>query len=150
MARVLFSLFKKWCDLMKQWQKGQSIVELAFVLPMFLLFFLGIAYLGMIFADYLTLSEIARDSARYAAVMPADTTAAQIRGRYSDRKLPASLYKWDYSSGADFAVVLDQGAAGDKFVEVTLKAEINNNQNVFSLVLPAELSASCKMRREAQ
>ena len=54
---------------MQNKQKGQSIIEFALVLPLFLLLVFGLFYIGMFFADYLTLSSIARSSAREAAVI---------------------------------------------------------------------------------
>ena len=35
-------------------QKGQSMVEFAFILPLFVFIFLAIMYMGMLFADYLS------------------------------------------------------------------------------------------------
>ena len=55
---------------MQNKQKGQSIIEFALVLPLFLLLVFGLFYIGMFFADYLTLSSIARSSAREAAIIP--------------------------------------------------------------------------------
>ena len=48
--------------------KGQVIVEFALILPFFLLIMFGIIYSGMMFHDYSTLSNIARASAREAAI----------------------------------------------------------------------------------
>ena len=48
--------------------KGQSVVEFALVLPLFLFIMFGVIYTGMMFHDYATLSNIARSSAREAAV----------------------------------------------------------------------------------
>lgn len=54
-------------------QRGQSVVEFAFVLPMFTLFLFGLIYGGTMFLQYLNLSNDARAEARRIAVM----TAAQ-------------------------------------------------------------------------
>ena len=52
--------------------KGQSVVEFALVLPLFLFIMFGVIYTGMLFHDYATLSNIARTSAREAAVTAKD------------------------------------------------------------------------------
>ena len=57
---------------MQNKQKGHSIIEFALVLPLFLLLVFGLFYIGMFFADYLTLSSIARSSAREAAIISSD------------------------------------------------------------------------------
>ncbi len=45
-------------------QKGQSIVEFAFIVPMIILLFLCIFYFGMMFMEYLRYSNAARTAAR--------------------------------------------------------------------------------------
>ena len=44
-------------------QEGQSIVEFALVFPLFLMFVFGIIFFGVLFYDYIALSNVARDSA---------------------------------------------------------------------------------------
>ena len=58
--------------------KGQVIVEFALVLPFFLLLMYGIIYCGILFYDYSTLNNIARASAREAAI----TKETPVNGRY--------------------------------------------------------------------
>ena len=45
-------------------RKGQSLLEFAMVFPFFLLALYGILYFGFLFADYVTLNDIARSTAR--------------------------------------------------------------------------------------
>ena len=52
-------------------QKGQSLVEFALVVPLFLLLIFGLIYSGMLFHDYTSLSNIARSAAREAAITTA-------------------------------------------------------------------------------
>ena len=61
--------------------KGQSVVEFALVLPLFLFIMFGIIYTGMMFHDYTTLSNIARSSAREASV---SGTGPESSGRYTE------------------------------------------------------------------
>lgn len=87
---------------MMRFQKGQSIVEFTLILPLFLLFFLGIIYFGGYFADYLTLSTVARNSAREAAVVPVieedqlNAAYEKIREHYRTQILPSDMYTWDH------------------------------------------------------
>lgn len=48
--------------------KGQALVEVALVLPLLLLLFLGMMEGGRLFAGYIELESAARDGVRYAAV----------------------------------------------------------------------------------
>ncbi len=136
---------------MKVQQNGQSSVEFALVLPLFLLFFMAIAYLGMVFADYLTLSNIARDSARYAAVSASTTDVSTIRTKYNNDHSPSlitSLYKWNSSIDDDFNIKLNQGTSPDQYVEVTLTATLADSTNIMGLVLPSQLKVDYKMHQE--
>lgn len=52
------------------WQKkSQVLIEFALIFPLFLLLVVGIIYFGSLFSDYMTLSSIARSSAREASVI---------------------------------------------------------------------------------
>ena len=59
-------------------RKGQAIVEFAVVLPVLILIVLGIAVLGKMFFDYLTVQNAAREGARAAAVGKTDAEIVQI------------------------------------------------------------------------
>ena len=62
--------------MMKNWKikhqmnntRGQSMVELALVLPILLLLFMGIVQFGFIFNGHITVTSAAREGARLAAV----------------------------------------------------------------------------------
>ncbi len=49
-------------------EKGQSMVELALVLPILLLLFMGMVQFGFIFNGHITVTSAAREGARLAAV----------------------------------------------------------------------------------
>jgi Flp pilus assembly protein TadG len=49
-------------------EKGQALVELALILPIFLLLLLGIVQFGTVFRDYIALTDATRVGARQAAV----------------------------------------------------------------------------------
>lgn len=54
-------------------QEGQSLVELALLLPVLLLILVGVLDLGRAFHAYVTVMNAAREGARYAAFHPTDT-----------------------------------------------------------------------------
>ena len=60
--------------------KGQSLIEFALILPLFLFLIFAIIYAGMLFHDYSALSSIARSAAREAAIV----TVVPSTGHYSD------------------------------------------------------------------
>ena len=62
-----------WFHQLRKNQKGQSLVELALVLPLITLILCGILELGIIFHSYLVLTNAAREGARAGAVGKSDT-----------------------------------------------------------------------------
>lgn len=64
----MFRAFKK--------QTGQSLAELAIVLPLLLTLLLGIFDIGNGFSTYITLSNAAREGARWLTTHPDDKTGA--------------------------------------------------------------------------
>ncbi len=111
---------------MQNKQKGQSIIEFALVLPLFLLLVFGLFYIGMFFADYLTLSSIARSSARDAAIISSDdyykNNYQKIREKYKDEKLPMDIFDWQATSTEHFNINYDKDSHN---VKVTMKADFN-------------------------
>ncbi len=61
----------------KKNDKGQTLVEFAIILPIFLMFLFGIIQYGIIFSGQLIVSSAARDGARMAAVGKSDTDIKQ-------------------------------------------------------------------------
>ncbi len=55
-------------------QEGQSILELALLLPLLLLIVAGALDLGRAFHVYITVTNAAREGARYGALYPTDTS----------------------------------------------------------------------------
>jgi Flp pilus assembly protein TadG len=49
-------------------ESGQALIELALILPVFLLMLLGIVQFGSVFRDYIALTDATRVGARQAAV----------------------------------------------------------------------------------
>ncbi len=53
-------------------ERGQDLVEYALVLPLFLFLAFSIIELSLLFFDYVTVSNAAREGARAGVVMPSD------------------------------------------------------------------------------
>lgn len=84
-------------------KKGQAIAEFAIMLPLILILVVGAVQIGLLIQSYLTISQITRDGARYAAANPTkddSQIANYIRGTspsYSGGINPASFYGGDFS-----------------------------------------------------
>ena len=102
-------------------QKGQAIVEFALVFPLMLLFLWGILYGGLLFKDYLTLSNLARDSARTASIQGAAQYDA-IRAQGAQQTILTDLYTWN-GDASSFQIA--DGA--NNSVQVTLTTTLNTN-----------------------
>jgi hypothetical protein len=75
-------------------QRGQAIVEFALVLPLFMMLLFGAILSGLMFADYMTLSNVARSSAREASLQ-GESKYGEIREKYrSDTRLLTDMYTW--------------------------------------------------------
>ena len=142
-------------------QKGQSMVEFALILPLFVFIFLAIMYMGMLFADYLSFNDIARSAARYAAINGTDTTTVSaMRTDYVNKYknggiMHTNLYKWDPSTdtGLKFESLTD-GTTGAKSVKVTITLqETSDNEGVsmskvLSFAMPKTLKITYEMYNE--
>ncbi|WP_278503925.1 TadE family protein [Mitsuokella multacida] len=117
-------------------QKAQSIVEFALVLPLFLMFVFGIFSVSGIFADYLYLSTVARNSAREASVvdMSGDYQShyQKIIKSYNGMDLPVNIYDWDSQKKEYFDITYDQDSQN---VLVTINAKMNSKGSLFASVV---------------
>ena len=127
---------------MKKTQRGQTVVEFALVIPLFLLILLGIMSFAMYFSDYIALNNIARSVAREAALLTNQASDNElwsaIPTRYvtevpsgSDPNtyyLPNSAYTWDPSTMTIVATGTDK-----KDVTVTVVANVAGSGPVTSL-----------------
>lgn len=111
---------------MQKKQKGQSIVEFALVLPLLMLFVFGLVYFGMVLADYLALSNLARISAREAAVITDDSDYRNnyqaIRAKHNGVKLPMNIFNWQAESTDHYNIYYDENSQN---VKVVMKADLN-------------------------
>ena len=118
-------------------QKGQGLLEFAFVLPFLILIMFGLFYAGMLFSDYIELNNLARMAAREASVVTTDewttdyTTvrtkfenAAKSNTDYKKYYLPNSLYIWDFKDKNKFK--MEYNKDGSQSITVTLIADVNS------------------------
>ena len=125
---------------MRRGQKGQSVVEFAVIIPLFLMFVMGIIYGGFAYADYLRCNNAVREIARAYSIEEANK-----RGTFKDKvnsnngaflegynAVPVTkLYKVTYN--------LDDTTKSD-YVTVSVTFELNIGDNDFGRkVLPEEL-----------
>ncbi len=133
---------------MSKLQKGQSIVEFAFILPILVLFLIGLMYFGLMFSNYVALNNIARDAARSAAMLPDDTYKASgfgtIRDAYQNTFdldstksptitidqyfLPNSTYLWDPTDERKFKIEYETSDINNGEVIVTLTAKLDTSR----------------------
>lgn len=131
---------------MKESQKGQSIVEFAIILPLLVLFMIGLMYFGLMFSNYVALNDFARTAARNAAMISDATYKesgyATIRAAYESEYesssktvpidqyfLPNTTYKWDPTNPDKFGIEYkrpDETNNGE--VVVTLTADLNRDR----------------------
>ena len=128
--------------------KGQSTVEFALVLPLFLLVMFGTIYSGMMYHDYSTLSNIARASAREAALSATDSSNEQakygeIAGYYENQldNLMTSFYK---KADTDPISIVSVGNG----VQTTINMQLNVNGFFAEMILPRSFGVRYFMVKE--
>ena len=101
-------------------QEGQAIVEFALVLPLFFLFFWGLVYVGLMYSDYLTLSNLARESARSASIQGKDAYD-EIRKAGGKQTILTNLYQMK----GENSIAIAGGSDSSTTVTVTVSADLN-------------------------
>lgn len=102
-------------------EHGQSLVEFALVLPVLVLFLMGIIDFGRIVATHLIVAEAARDVARYASL--GDTDAGLDSVMQSDTSV--------IGSGATLTV----NPAGSRTSGGTVSVTVGDSVSIFDPVL---------------
>lgn len=95
-------------------ERGQALVEFALVIPIFMMLLLGILQFGIIFNNYITLTDAARAGSRVAAVSRLDAS----------RESKAKAAVEDAAGGLDLdelEVEVDSSWAPGEQVTVTAK-----------------------------
>lgn len=94
-------------------QRGQSLVELALVLPFCLWTLLGMVDFGRVYYGYVGATNAAREGARYWAATPT-ATIAEVRTRVKAEAAPQLVIP-------DAGITLSSPAADQRQVEVQLQ-----------------------------
>lgn len=125
-----------------QRENGQGLVEMALVLPILLLLFMGIFEFGRILGSYMVISNLAREGARYGVIGHDDTEIITLieakRIWLDEEKLEINITPYQANR--------EKGEA----LEVNVDYSIELITPVMSAVLPnpVPLSAVCSMRIE--
>ena len=125
-------------------QKGQAVVEFAFVLPLLLMLLFGVIFSGLLFADYMTLSNAARSSAREAALQPSKSEDIGLFYQ-SNTSLITDLY-----NNPTFQIDPDNTTPPDS-VKVTVTTSLNTSFpgiGIVSSLLPQNLTIHYYMHKE--
>ena len=127
--------------------KGQSVVEFALVLPLFLFIMYGVIYTGMMFHDYATLSNIARSCAREAAVS-AGYDYSKIAEHYVGQldTLMTSFYK--KADNNPIVIVPVSHGLESEGVKSTINMQLNVNGFFVDMILPKSFGVRYYMKKE--
>jgi Flp pilus assembly protein TadG len=119
-------------------QRGQTMVEFAIVLPIFLMLLLGIAQLGIAFNNYVTLTDGVRAGARYGAVL------RTVGTRNSDTVNKVKQSSVNLNQGNINVTVTSTWAAGS---DLTVCATYPFSINLIGLVVKSGNLNSCTTNR---
>ena len=72
-------------------EKGQSLVEFGISLVFLMLLLGGLAEFGIVFFQYVQLSDAAQEGALYGSLHPYDTVSIEERVRYASSQTPLNL-----------------------------------------------------------
>lgn len=126
--------------------KGQSIVEFALVLPVLLLVMTAIIDFGWVFAQYMAVEALARDSARFATLAPnVNQNLAQIQA------LTRNNAHTPIEEPADLTIAMNPVVVprnrGDA-ITVTVAYPARSITGYLDGVIPGTLTAQVTMRQE--
>jgi Flp pilus assembly protein TadG len=126
-------------------QRAQALIEMAIVLPVFLMLVLGIVDFGMALRSYITVTNSSREGARYAIVCPSTTSDDPIKNRVADYS--NGLVKTDDVS-VTWQTPTERCKSGN-YVKVQAATDYTYITPLGSLLPgPLHLSASATMRAE--
>ena len=120
-------------------ERGQTLVEFAALLPVLCLLLFGIIQFGVVFHDYLTVTDASRVGARKAAVsrtLPGPAALAEAATRSAA----------DGLKQADLAVTVT-AVAWSPGADVTVEATYPYNVNILGVVVKAGLLHSKTVER---
>ena len=125
-------------------QRGQTLVEFAIIVPILLTLLMGIVQLGLVYNNWVTLTDAARAGARQAAVSrgladPNATAVARVKASASDLD----------QSKLSVTVTPPTGAGWTQGADATVKASYPYSVNIMGVVVASgNLTASTTERIE--
>jgi Flp pilus assembly protein TadG len=139
------SLFRK--------RKGQSMVEFALILPLFVLFIIGIFELGRAFFAFIAITNAAREGARVVTFWPGKTTIANVNTAI-DTEIGASpmvkignITARRIECGNSYQLVTNDTELENCPVEEPIRVTIEYN---FDLILDIFFPSAITLRRSAE
>jgi len=118
-------------------EKGQSVVEFALIIPLFLLLILGMIYGGFAYADYLQYSTSVREAARDIAIQKTaekrKNIAESINGSFAPNvysKPLTKLYAAKYSVIVKEPVAADAENPDADTGSVTVSVELTRDEDI--------------------
>lgn len=129
--------------------KGQALVEMAMVLPIFILLLLGIMEFGRLFSGYMELQNLARDTVRHAAVNTAMKTVDDVKPWIEDRLITLNKAKLTITFDRPDVTV---NTKKEEHVTITLEYEMDILTPIISSILgnPYTLRSEMVMRSEVE
>jgi hypothetical protein len=133
-------------------QRGQALTEMAIVTPVLFFIIAGIIQFGLIFWSQQTLTQVARDTGRWAATQDC---AANVVGKANDIAQVSNLFGYSAAwTSANVGVNWDKGSYScppkDNTEEVWVEITIDHQIPVFFPFVPGDgnLSTSAEFRME--
>lgn len=137
-------------------QKGQSAVEFALIIPLFLILILGMIYGGFAYADYLQYSTAVREAARDIAVQKEENRAALVAGLNGTNNSTISRYAAPLTKlyNAQFSASIEteeENGNTQRFVKVSVALTLNTEDLGSLIPLPDTLAPlQCTMPIEPE
>lgn len=135
--------------------RGQSLVEFALIVPVFVLFLAGIIQFGLLFWAQNTLTQVVRDTGRWAASQK-ECSPGQVRATARDIAAGSSLLGYETGAWTDAAIVVSYDFSGatciptsnvaTSWVDITITHEVP----IFFPWIPGEgkLTSTARFRME--
>ena len=110
-------------------QKGQSAVELAFILPIFFTMVFGMIYGGMMFMDYLSLNNSAYVAARDISLAATETEQLEIKNKFENKNPDYVRQLTNLYSATPRVIRIEP--------DVKVEIELDLNEEIFPKLLSA-------------
>jgi Flp pilus assembly protein TadG len=141
--RIIHQVCRGWAPsrMSRSSERGQALVEAALTFPLLLLLFFGIIEFSLVILSYNTISNAAREGARYGIIHPADTTGIASHAR--------SLTTAVQCSGAGMLVTIPASPAGTVQVDVDCDVPLITQMMITALggtgTIPLHASATMRV-----